>query len=93
MKLQYGWLLGAVLAPSQMVFQIPFQALSDGDCKSKRGEIEEKKRQLEEGGSCPGRRPPGQTSLKWYSTIAVLSGTLAPAGTFLKNNDKICPAD
>jgi|OM-RGC.v1.035307229 hypothetical protein len=34
-----------------------------------------------------------QTSLKWYSTIAVLSGTLAPAGTFLKNNDKICPAD
>ena len=35
----------------------------------------------------------GQTSLKWYSTIAVLSGTLAPAGTFLKNNDKICPAD
>ena len=35
----------------------------------------------------------GQTSLKWYSTIAVLSGTLVPAGTFLKNNDKICPAD
>ena len=34
-----------------------------------------------------------QTSLKWYSTIAVLSGTLAPAGTFLKNNDKICPVD
>ena len=30
-----------------------------------------------------------QTSLKWYSTIAVLSGTLAPAGTFLKNTDKI----
>ena len=37
--------------------------------------------------------PPRQTSLKWYSTIAVLSGTLAPAGTFLKNNDKICPVD
>ena len=35
----------------------------------------------------------GQTSLKWYSTIAVLSGTLAPAGTFFKSNDKICPAD
>jgi len=34
-----------------------------------------------------------QTSLKWYSTIAVLSGTLAPAGTFLKNTDKICAAD
>ena len=34
-----------------------------------------------------------QTSLKWYSTIAVLSGTLAPAGTLLKNNDTICPAD
>ena len=34
-----------------------------------------------------------QTSLKWDSTIAVLSGTLAPAGTFLKKNDKICPAE
>ena len=34
-----------------------------------------------------------QTSLKWDSTIAVLSGTLAPAGTFLKNTDKICAAD
>ena len=33
-----------------------------------------------------------QTSLKWYSTIAVLSGTLAPAGTFFKNTDKICAA-
>ena len=40
-------------------------------------------------------RSPGlaqQTSLKWYSTIAVLSGTLAPAGTFFKNTDKICAA-
>ena len=34
-----------------------------------------------------------QTSLKWDSTIPVLSGNLAPAGTFLKPNDKICPAD
>ena len=34
-----------------------------------------------------------QTSLKWYSRIAVLSGTLAPAGTFLENTDKICAAD
>ena len=34
-----------------------------------------------------------ESSLKWYSTIAVLSGTLAPAGTFLKNTDKICAAD
>ena len=34
-----------------------------------------------------------QTSLKWDSTIPVLSGNLAPAGTFLKHNDKICPAD
>ena len=33
-----------------------------------------------------------QTSLKWDSTIAVLSGTLAPAGTFFKNTDKICAA-
>ena len=33
-----------------------------------------------------------QTSLKWYSRIAVLSGTLAPAGTFLENTDKICAA-
>ena len=34
-----------------------------------------------------------QTSLKWDSTIPVLSGNLAPAGTFLKHDDKIRPAD